>query len=207
MCRTTIETAIQKFSQQRVRDVPVSVSFGYAIKNDVETPFETIFKRAEDAMYQNKLAINLRYKKAILTPVLNRLCENYPALKVHSEQVGFYSSEFAQVLGFPQEEITQMRLTGLHHDMGRISIEQRLLQKKEEDLTKIELRRHKDRLQHPQLGARLRLHRPGGAPPPGALGWAWLSPSVAGRRHPPLGPDPRDSELLRRCARVGRIDR
>ncbi len=140
-----IETAIQKFSQQRVRGIPVSVSFGHAVKNDVETPFETIFKRAEDAMYQNKLAINLRYKKAVITTVLNRLFENYPALQVHSEQVGFYSSQFARVLGFPQDEIAQMRLAGLHHDIGRISIAQRLLKKKEEELTKselIELRRH-----------------------------------------------------------------
>ena len=143
--RRIIERAIEAFAHKRVHDVPVSVSFGHAVKSEASAPFETIFKQAEDEMYQNKLAINLRYKKAVITTVLNRLFESHPTLREHSERVGYYSREFAKVLGFPQDEISQMYLAGLHHDIGRINISPQLLQKNENTLTKserIEIKRH-----------------------------------------------------------------
>ncbi len=137
--------AMEEFSGKRVGDVLVSVSFGYAVKEDEATSFETVFKRAEDVMYQNKLAINLRYKKSVITTILKRLFENYPSLKTHCEQVAFYSSEFARSLGFPRNEIAQMRLAGLYHDIGRVSFTSWLLKKRDEELTKserIEIKRH-----------------------------------------------------------------
>ncbi len=142
-----IEDAIGSLANKHVRDVPVSVSFGHATKIDEHTPYESLFKQAEDVMYQSKLRTNLKYKKAMITTILNRLFEHDPHLSDHSEQVGFYSSECAKALGFPRDEVAQMRLAGLYHDIGRIALTPSLLQQSDELLTKgqqIELRRHSE---------------------------------------------------------------
>ena len=140
-----INRCITLLAPIHVHDVPVSMSFGHATKEDGEAPYEAIFKQAEDVMYQNKLGINLSFKKALITAVLDRLFEEHPEFSDHCQQVGFYCREFARTLGYPHDTVDQMHLAGLYHDIGRIAIDPTLLEKPPDELTGselIELQRH-----------------------------------------------------------------
>ncbi len=136
---------LNNLKDKRVQEIPVSVSFGHAIKEDHSLPFEMLFKHAEDVMYQNKMVINLRYKKAVITTLVDRLFSRNEALKQHCETVANYCAELARVAGMPRDEIAQIRMAGLYHDLGRIAIDDAILTKDPQELTKseqIEIRRH-----------------------------------------------------------------
>ena len=137
-----INNALQK---EEIRGIQVSVSFGYAVKEEEEPLFEDTFKVAEDVMYQNKLSSSTIFKKHVINSLLERLFGRDSTSEKHSELVSSYCVAFARELGYPADEVEEMRLAGLYHDLGKIAIEPSILLKSAEQLTKseaLELRRH-----------------------------------------------------------------
>lgn len=130
--------------KRQVRNIPVSVSLGYAIKESSEQHFEQIFKRAEDAMYQNKFAINSRYKQSVINSLVDRLFEREPQLRDHSQRAGELAAALGTALYLSPTDVAQLRQAGYYHDLGCIAIGLSVLYKAEEDWTKaerIEMRR------------------------------------------------------------------
>ena len=131
--------------KEEVRGIQVSVSFGYAVKEEKEHLFEDTFKIAEDVMYQNKLASSTVFKKKVINALLERLFSRDSTSEEHSNLVGSYCAAFARELRYPEDEIEEMRLAGHYHDLGKIAIEPSILIKSTDQLTKseaLELRRH-----------------------------------------------------------------
>jgi HD-GYP domain-containing protein (c-di-GMP phosphodiesterase class II) len=52
-----------------------------------------------------------------------------PYTRGHSERVTRFSVEIAKIMGLPQEEIEQIRIGALIHDIGKISIDEKVLNK------------------------------------------------------------------------------
>ncbi len=137
----SIEASLQ---EREVRGIPVSVSLGYAIKENSSQYFEQIFKQAEDKMYQNKFAINVHYKQSVITSLINRLFTREPSLREHSRRISELSVALATALHLPSSEIEQVREAGLLNDLGCIAIDLSVLQRAKETWTlseRSELRR------------------------------------------------------------------
>lgn len=60
-----------------------------------------------------------------------------PYTRGHSERVTRFSVEIASIMGLPEQEIEQIRMAALIHDIGKIDIDDRIL-KKPETLTEAE---------------------------------------------------------------------
>jgi diguanylate cyclase (GGDEF)-like protein/putative nucleotidyltransferase with HDIG domain len=72
----------------------------------------------------------------------------------HSETVGRYAEMMAQELGLPEQHVARVRLAGLLHDIGKVSVPDAILQKPA-SLTHEEFALIK---KHPELGAQLLQH-------------------------------------------------
>lgn len=72
-----------------------------------------------------------------------------PYTEGHSERVADYAVKIAEGLGLGEEEIKQVRLAGLLHDIGKMGIDDRILRKKKE-LTRKEYKQIKN---HSTYGA------------------------------------------------------
>jgi len=129
---------------EKIRDLSVSVSFGYSVKIEGPVSFEETFKLAEDGMYIEKLSKSSAFKKHAIDTLLVKQFELNQWEREHSLKVGALSKRFAQAMDFTKEEVWQIERGASLHDLGKIAIDERILSQKE-NLTQsqwLELKRH-----------------------------------------------------------------
>lgn len=87
----------------------------------------------------------MTFKKQVIDTLLSRLFEQEEGAEEHSNLVASLTSAFAEVLGYREEEVKNLRLAGLYHDLGKIAITPSILSKPRKELSRtqiMELQRH-----------------------------------------------------------------
>ncbi|MEI6131207.1 MAG: HD domain-containing phosphohydrolase [Bacillota bacterium] len=138
-------------SKEKVNNVTLSVSLGYSVKTQVSEDIDEVFKNAEDAMYRHKLSESMSMRSKTIELIMNTLYEKSPREQLHSKRVSKYCEKFAQAMNFHMDDVNHLRTAGLMHDIGKIGVDETLLNKpstltgKEWD----EIKRH------PEIGFRI----------------------------------------------------
>ncbi len=124
--------------------VIVSVSFGLGVKSDENICMNDVFAYAEDAMYRDKLTESKSMRSETIKIIVKTLYEKHSMEKSHSENVSSLSQSLAKAYGLNSEEVKDMGLAGMLHDIGKIGIDETLLSKEGElnPSEWIELKRH-----------------------------------------------------------------
>lgn len=138
----------ETISKVRIDHTILSVSMGFAIKQDPLDDLNDVFKRAEDAMYQHKLSISPSVKKATIDLIINSIYEKNHQEVIHSKNVSEYCEAIGRELGFEKESINQIKLAGLRHDIGEIAIDNAILTKTE----KLSEEEWAEIKRHPEIG-------------------------------------------------------
>jgi putative nucleotidyltransferase with HDIG domain len=86
-------------------------------------------------------------------PILNDLKEHEPTTFKHSIRVAGLLVSFGKYLKFRKNELTELFLIGLYHDIGKLNIERNIL-RKEGKLSDLE---YKEILNHPLYGEEILL--------------------------------------------------
>jgi len=123
-----INTAISK---EKTEKVMISVSIGYAVKYDVSEDIDEVFRRAEDYMYRNKLSERSSIRSKTIDLIMKSLYEKNNREMLHSKRVSKLCEIIAKRMDFEKDDIIQIRLTGLMHDIGKIAINDNILNKVE----------------------------------------------------------------------------
>ena len=131
--------------------IGLSVSMGIATKTDLAEKFEDLFRRAEDDMYRHKLSESSSLRSSNISLIMNTLYEKNNREMLHSKRVGELCETFAHKLQLKSNEINQLRLAGLMHDIGKIGIEEKLLNSS--DVLTDEERKEVER--HSEIGFRI----------------------------------------------------
>lgn len=138
---------IQKtVSKQKVRDIEVSIAFGHGTKVDEDTDIQALFKAVEDDMYRQKLYESSSMRSKTVDLIMNTLYEKNNRESQHSKRVSEISEAIAVKMKFDNEQVNQMRITGLMHDIGKIGINEKILNKvgKLDDSEYDEIKRHSE---------------------------------------------------------------
>jgi diguanylate cyclase (GGDEF)-like protein/PAS domain S-box-containing protein len=141
------EAAAQTIKKNRI----VSVSLGWAVKNTTEENMGDVFMKAEDDMYRHKITESSSMRSQSIDLIMNSLFEKSPREMMHSRRVGELSEQIAMNMYFPKEEIRQIGIAGLVHDIGKIGISNLILDK-EGPLTDEEYNEIK---KHSEMGFRI----------------------------------------------------
>lgn len=133
-------------ANEKVDVLDLSVSLGWATKTHPGEAVEDILNKAEDNMYQQKLYESPKTKNKAIKTILSRMYERFPEEKKHSERVGELCEAIGQQLGLGKEDIEVIKTAGLLHDIGKITLNEKILQKpgKLNDLEWIEVKRHSE---------------------------------------------------------------
>lgn len=123
---TRINRAI---SNEKTDNIILSASVGFAVKNDVSQNINEIFREAEDNMYKNKLNESSSMRSQTIDIIMTTLYEKYNREKQHSERVSELCKALAGKMDFDKDDINQIRLAGLMHDIGKIGIDEQILNK------------------------------------------------------------------------------
>lgn len=136
---------------EKVNGIDVSISFGYKTKRNIEESFNDIFKGAEDRMYRRKLYESSGIRNKTIDIIMNTLCEKSKREKLHSMRVGDICEKIALMLNFEKEKATQIKLAGIMHDIGKIGIDENILNKPQ----RLNYEEYKELKRHPEIGYRM----------------------------------------------------
>jgi diguanylate cyclase (GGDEF)-like protein/PAS domain S-box-containing protein len=146
-----IKNIRDNISTEEIFNIKLSVSIGYSTREDFNTDMNTLFQQAEDKMYQNKLYESSNYKSNTIDLITSTLYEKSKRELLHSKRVSRFCSITAVQMGFDQANVKRMELAGLMHDIGKIGIQEAILNKNDTLSANewIEMKKH------PEIGYRI----------------------------------------------------
>ena len=115
--------------KEQVDNLFLSASIGFAVKKDSSENMNDVFKQAEDMMYRNKLSESSSVRSKTIDLILNSLFEKNTREMQHSHRVGNLCEAIAKAMNFSKDDINQMGIAGLMHDIGKIGITEASLNK------------------------------------------------------------------------------
>ena len=135
----------------KIDDVDLSVTFGWATKSSKDTEISSIIKDAEDYLYKLKLIDSPNARGNAINTIIDTLHEKNKREEQHSKRVSYLSYRFGKALGLPERELKILKTMGLLHDVGKIGIDEMILNK-DGFLTEKEYSEIK---KHPEIGYRI----------------------------------------------------
>ena len=141
-----VERIKSECSRMRIGSLNVSVSLGWDTKETKDQELSKILKSAEDHMYKYKVSESGSVRGNIITAIFNTIHEKNLRIESHSKRVSRLCQQIGGAMNLPETDIAELRLGGLLHDIGKVAIDDGILQKKER-LTEQELaeiKRHSD---------------------------------------------------------------
>jgi diguanylate cyclase (GGDEF)-like protein/PAS domain S-box-containing protein len=137
--------------KEKVCSNDISVSFGWETKNNAEEKVEEIFNSAEDHMYKRKLVESPSMRENTISAISSTLHEKSKREEQHSDRVSALCKNMGEALGLPENKIEELKSLGFLHDIGKIAIDENILNKSGE-LTDNEWKEIK---RHPEVGYRI----------------------------------------------------
>ena len=112
-----------------IENVGLTVAIGYEIKRESTENTEEILRIAENYMYRNKLSEGHSFRNHAIKAILKTLTDKYEAERIHSFKVSDYVVQIGEALGMKRDDIKELELAGLYHDIGKISVPDAILDK------------------------------------------------------------------------------
>lgn len=137
--------------KEKVGAIYFSISFGYDTKRSEKESIQEILKNAEDDMYRHKLYESASIKNKTIDLIMNTLYEKSNREMLHSKRVSEICEAIAIKMNFDQDDISQVKAAGLIHDIGKMGINEKILNKPggldQDEWKKIQ--------RHPEIGYRI----------------------------------------------------
>ncbi len=129
----------------------LNFSLGYACRAHKSEKWWDTLKRAESNMYKSKLLGNNSYRHVILSSIKNALHEKSYETEEHGERLANYCLVIGEQMGLSGTQLDELKMLGMLHDIGKIAIDDQILNKPDE-LTTDE---YEEMKKHPEIGFRI----------------------------------------------------
>jgi len=137
--------------QYKGSSISLSISLGYATKKDTFEDITQILKMAENNMYHHKLLEGTSSHSSIIGSLRSTLQEKNLETSEHIDRLALLSRKLGITLGLSENELDNIYLLALLHDIGKIALNDSLLMKPE-PLTEAEFEIIKS---HSEIGYRI----------------------------------------------------
>lgn len=138
-------------SKEEVGLINISISLGSETKANEEENIRDVFKKAEDNMYKKKLFNSARVNSKTINTIISTLHEKNRREELHSHRVSELCECMGGALGLPEYDVMELKTAGLLHDIGKIAIEENILNKP----GKLSEGEWKEIRRHPEIGYRI----------------------------------------------------
>ena len=134
----------------------INISLGYGLKENEEKSLDEALKEAEDHMLNHKLLDRKSHHNSIISSIMAAMYARSQETEKHAERLAELSIMIGHELGLAQQSINELQLVSMLHDIGKIGIDDRILNKPG-PLTKDEWEIMK---RHPEIGYRIAMSSP-----------------------------------------------
>lgn len=134
----------------------VNLSLGCGIKQKREQNINDIENEAEENMYKRKLLEQESHHNAIISSVMATMYARSQETEEHAKRLGALSQLIGKAMNLTQKGLDDLELLSMLHDIGKIGIDDRILNKPgkltEEEWTAMK--------KHPEIGYRIAMSSP-----------------------------------------------
>lgn len=116
-------------SQEKSDPINISISLGSATKKNAYENFLDIIKWAEEKMYRNKFLKSNSTRSSMVISLQNSLFEKNFEGKEHANRMKELGIKLGKRIGLTQEEIAELSILAIIHDIGKIAISEAILNK------------------------------------------------------------------------------
>ncbi len=129
----------------------LSIAFGSETTQGKNLDISKLLVNAEDAMFRDKILEDISIRSNMIATIIHTLNEKNPREEAHSRRVSELCEKMGEALNLDEKEIRDLRVIGLLHDIGKIAIDEHVLNKpgKLTEEEWLEMKRH------PEIGCRL----------------------------------------------------
>lgn len=128
--------------EEKVEDMCLSISLGYACKETVDIELTEVMTEAEKYMYKKKIDESRRTKSFVIKHLLEKVGEKSYETERHIRQMTKVARKIAEKIALSDVEVKRLELLVNMHDIGKINISKDILTKKgsltEEEWEKIQ---------------------------------------------------------------------
>ena len=126
----TMKDSIQlRLSNILIENIPLSVAIGFEIKSNASLNLEDVIKNAENQMYRNKVTEGRSIRNSAIKAILKTLTDKFEDEKTHSTRVSELCKKMGIALHVKSDDLKELEIAGLFHDIGKISIPDEILYK------------------------------------------------------------------------------
>jgi len=129
----------------------ITLTIGYAIKLAEYEDIQVIDKEAREYMYKRKLFENKSYHSSILSSIMATMYERSQETEEHAKRLAVISKGIGQKMNLSQENIDELGLFAMLHDIGKIGIDSSILNKP----GKLNSEEWEIMKRHPEIGYRI----------------------------------------------------
>jgi diguanylate cyclase (GGDEF)-like protein/PAS domain S-box-containing protein len=107
----------------------INLSLGFAVKQSVEQSIDDVLIEAEEFLYSRKLLERESHHNAILSSVMATMYARSHETEAHAERIAKISIMIAERINLPQKNLDNLQLLSILHDIGKVGIDDRILNK------------------------------------------------------------------------------
>ena len=146
----SIRSAIKQINDAS-SDMPISISMGYAIRVSPQEKTMEAFKRADEAMYREKLMHSRSNRSAIVEVVMRALEARDYITEGHGERMQTFVVALGEAIGMHEHEINDLCLFARFHDIGKVGVPDQILFKQD----KLTSEEYAEMKKHCEIGFRI----------------------------------------------------
>lgn len=124
-----IQSLRKAFLNENIEHIQLSVSIGYAIKEQQHEDIFDTFKLAKDRLNKENLTDKTSMASRTIDIIMNSLFEKNSREMLHSKRVSQLCEFIAIHLHLDETEVNKIKIAGLMHDIGKIGINDHILNK------------------------------------------------------------------------------
>ena len=111
------------------KDGLITISWGYGIQREEKDTLDVLHREAEAFMNNRKFYNKNSLRSKTVNVIMETLFMKSEREKKHSERVGELCETIAREMNLSKTEVDKIRVAGLLHDIGKIGIEEAILNK------------------------------------------------------------------------------
>ena len=143
-----LEAMEKTITAKTLKEIPLSIAIGYAVKTKINESLKGLFKEAEQMMYKDKFEKNQHLRNHIVQKIVDQLKDLSDTEKKHIELVTEYALAIGRELKLAEEQLKVLEQAAQLHDIGKIAVNHNLIDK-DKPLSSEEMTSMK---RHPQIG-------------------------------------------------------
>ena len=128
-----VENISQAFEEHRFKadfeSLFTGIALGFGTKTVMEESLETVIGIAEDFMYRRKLLQSKSLHSSLVNSMKTTLAVKSHETEEHAARLASISKRLGQKLGLSEDELTELELLSTLHDIGKIVINDNILNK------------------------------------------------------------------------------